>query len=256
MQGDGAPRTNAPPTAVEALPPATELRAAGLITCTAHDSGGRCWGFSHDGARRATRVDLNDLGRPVELATASAHACARQADGTVSCWGDFEWTVDNAKSFLRPAVRGVTRLVTGDDFMCAITEGKVVCWGRNDRGQLGRAPDDDVHASPIGVAGVSDAVKLAAGEGQACAVHATGAVTCWGANEEGELGLGTRTTTELPHPTLRGLPDVRDMCIGSSHACALTGDGHVHCWGVNAAGQVGDGTRERRANPTRVRGIQ
>ena len=129
------------------------------------------------------------------------------------------------------------------------------CWGRNDDGQLGKAPDEEIHATALEIAGVRNAERLAAGEGQACAVMAGGTVQCWGANEEGELGMGTRSTTELPQRSVNGLSAVRDVCIGSAHACALTEDGAIHCWGANTAGQVGDGTKERALAPKRVRGI-
>lgn len=256
MLGDGAAHTNLPPTPVAQLSSLVEIRAAGLVTCARRDDGARCWGLEGDRARAATRTDLAELGKPVELATGSAHACGRQADGTVRCWGDFEWTVGAARSFLRPEIRGAKRLVTGDDFLCAIVDGGAVrCWGRNDDGQLGKAPDEDVHATAVEIRGVAHAERLAAGEGQACAVLTGGAVQCWGANEEGELGLGTRTTTELPQAAVKGLSSVRDVCIGSSHACALTEEGSVHCWGANAAGQVGDGTKDRALSPRRVLGI-
>jgi alpha-tubulin suppressor-like RCC1 family protein len=256
MLGDGAAHANLPPTVVPGVAGASEVRAAGLVTCARFASGARCWGLDGDGARHATTKDLAELGTPVELATGAAHACGRQADGTVRCWGDFAWTVGAAQSFLRPDLAGARRLVTGDDFLCAIVkDGGVRCWGRNDDGQLGRAPDEDVHAAPLAIAGVTDAERIAAGEGQACAVLAGGTVTCWGANEEGELGLGSRTTSELPQRSLHGLPNVKDVCFGSSHACARTADGAVHCWGANAAGQLGDGTRERSATPKRVSGF-
>jgi Regulator of chromosome condensation (RCC1) repeat len=256
LLGDGIPRASLPPTAVPNVGGALEVRAAGLVTCARRADGARCWGLEGDRARAATSTDLPDLGKPVELATGAAHACGRQGDGSVRCWGDFEWTVGAASSFLRPALRGVRRLVTGDDFLCAIVDdGAVRCWGRNDDGQLGKAPDDEIHAAALEILGVRGAERLAAGEGQACAVLAGGTVQCWGANEEGELGLGTRTTTELPQPAVKGLSAVRDVCIGSAHACALTEGGAVHCWGANTAGQVGDGTKERRLTPTRVRGL-
>ena len=256
MLGDGTTRDNLPPTTVPQVSGVEEIRAAGLVTCARHGTGARCWGLDSDVRREATASDIAELGKPAELATGAAHACARAADGTVRCWGDFAWAVGAERGLLHPAVQGVQQLVTGDDFMCAIVRGgSVRCWGRNDDGQLGAAPDEEVHTKPLEIRGVTGAVRLAAGEGQACAVLDDGGVRCWGANEEGELGLGTRTTTELPQPAAKGLASVREVCIGSSHACARTADGAVHCWGANAAGQIGDGTRERRLAPTRVSGI-
>jgi len=39
---------------------------------------------------------------------------------------------------------------------------------------------------------------------------------------------------------------------GSSHGCALTGEGWVACWGSNELGQVGDGTTTNTASSQAV----
>jgi alpha-tubulin suppressor-like RCC1 family protein len=83
-----------------------------------------------------------------------------------------------------------------------------------------------------------------------CAITGADAVTCWGGNDEGELGRGTRTIGEEPQPIekLRA----RDIALGADHACAITPEGAVHCWGSNRNGQIGDNTTERRLKPTPV----
>jgi len=35
------------------------------------------------------------------------------------------------------------------------------------------------------------------------------------------------------------LPSVRELAVGLGHACALTMDGEVYCWGSNRSGQLG-----------------
>jgi alpha-tubulin suppressor-like RCC1 family protein len=42
------------------------------------------------------------------------------------------------------------------------------------------------------------------------------------------------------------------ITVGASHACGLTIDGGVYCWGSNARGQLGDGTTAARGTPVRV----
>jgi len=46
------------------------------------------------------------------------------------------------------------------------------------------------------------------------------------------------------------------VAAGGGHTCSLTGDGRVHCWGRNALGQLGDGTRTGRLTPVLVAGIR
>src|SRR5262249_58591538 len=42
---------------------------------------------------------------------------------------------------------------------------------------------------------------------------------------------------------------------GGGHACGIGTGGTVLCWGANANGQLGDGTRIDRADPTPVLGV-
>lgn len=58
-----------------------------------------------------------------------------------------------------------------------------------------------------------------------------------------------------PPPTSSGAQySARKIVVGGNHACALTDSGSAFCWGVNSAGQLGDGTRESRWTPTLVAG--
>lgn len=45
------------------------------------------------------------------------------------------------------------------------------------------------------------------------------------------------------------------MSAGESHACAVTDNGEVWCWGTNNFGQLGSGDTESHAAPVRVRGL-
>jgi alpha-tubulin suppressor-like RCC1 family protein len=71
---------------------------------------------------------------------------------------------------------------------CAVTTaGTVKCWGRNYCGLLGNggtADCDVTHnvfsATPVDVAGISNAQSVSAGGEFACALTTTGAVRCWG----------------------------------------------------------------------------
>jgi hypothetical protein len=67
---------------------------------------------------------------------------------------------------------------------------------------------------------------------RACALTRDGALECWGDNEHGELGDGTRVHRDRP-VRVRGLDDVTTVALGSSMTCALRRSGKVACWGYD-----------------------
>ncbi|WP_353661713.1 hypothetical protein [Hydrogenimonas sp. SS33] len=91
-------------------------------------------------------------------------------------------------------------------------------------------------------------VALSAGWHHTCAVVDTsgaGEVKCWGDNAYGELGDGTQRDSVSPVTvkTAQGTPLQHVTAVSASryYTCALTGDGHVWCWGYNEGGKLGDG---------------
>lgn len=160
----------------------------------------------------------------------------------------------------------VTQLATGSAHSCGLlANGNIKCWGGNYIGQLG-AGDTNNRGSASGEMGdLLPAVDLGSGHtaiqvavnGQSrhtCALLDDGNVKCWGANDNGQLGLGDTTARgRTPGEMGDSLPTVElgtgrtatYIAVSSYHTCALLDDGTVKCWGLNANGQLGQGD----ANP-------
>jgi alpha-tubulin suppressor-like RCC1 family protein len=97
---------------------------------------------------------------------------------------------------------------------------------------------------------------ISAGGGHACLVRG-GNLWCWGRNDRGQLGDGTRTPRALP-VRIPGISGVRAVATGDAHTCAAQGPeagGAVLCWGANDAGQIGDGGGTDRGLPQQVVGV-
>ena len=77
-----------------------------------------------------------------------------------------------------------------------------------------------------------------------------------GANGSGVLGDGTTTSSNVPISPL-GLvpPGVSQTAANVTHTCAVSNDGRVRCWGNNASGRLGDGTKTNSTIPVAVVGI-
>jgi alpha-tubulin suppressor-like RCC1 family protein len=77
---------------------------------------------------------------------------------------------------------------------------------------------------------------------------------CWGLNDDGQLGDGTRTIRRTPVLVSRTL-HWRQLTLGLTHTCGVTTDFHAYCWGDNGSGQLGvDNSKADRLRPTPVAG--
>ena len=207
----------------------------------------------------------------LDLAIGDNHSCAVLGDNTVKCWGanyygqigmGLSGQADGEYSFPTPtAVLGIdgstnvaTKVAvenqTTTGHSCAVVNQGVVCWGRNNSGQLGNSSSG---SSPVpsfvqvtGLDGVSaNVVDVTAGKAHSCALLDTGEVRCWGDGVDGQLGNGS--TADVSTPTqVSGIDgtNIKATAIASyeNHSCALIDSGAVKCWGANDFGELGQAT--------------
>lgn len=76
--------------------------------------------------------------------------------------------------------------------------------------------------------------QISIGWGFGCGLDAAGAAYCWGANNLGQLGRGTRSTGNdmLPFGPVRTSTPFTAISAGRGGACGLTQGGGVECWGT------------------------
>jgi alpha-tubulin suppressor-like RCC1 family protein len=202
-----------------------------------------------DAAARDVSSPADAVDDVVALDVPLSHDAAVDAprDAVVDVPADRDTPID------RPATPegSITGVALGADVSCVRrTDGRVWCWGANDRGQLGQG-DTQPRAAPARVEGLDEVIELAAGSAHVCARRRDRSVWCWGANDRGQLGVGS-TTTRLTATRVPGL--LADaLALGGEHTCALDGS-TLSCWGANDRGQLGDGSRMPRVAPMALSG--
>jgi len=263
------------------------VTAGGAHTCALTASGAAwCWGRGESGQLGVPPPSstcpfeggpLPCIGIPVEvggghtfvqLAGGGAHTCGLKSDGSAFCWGnnaygqvgDNSTAARNSPVPIGPSLRFAS-LDAGASHTCGLTsDGLAYCWGRNDRGQLGDGTTS-MRLVPTPVTGNLTFRAIAGGGfdiGHTCAITVSGIAYCWGANDQGQLGLGTSDGGATPHPIpapVSGGLEFTSLTTGlGQHTCALTVAGAAYCWGENAFGALGNGSDDSRAAPVAVSG--
>lgn len=264
--GDGSLAAQSEPVQVSGLTGAVAVAAGRAHTC-ALTAGGEvwCWGSNDagqlgDGTDSCKLIPVRlPLSGIVEVALGSEHSCARAGDGRVWCWGGNEHgqlgTGDERGALLPVEIASLSdseALALGREHTCALMDHEVRCTGRNDAGQLGDG-NTDRHSTPVRVRGLGNAVEVAAGHAFTCARVRSGQVYCWGDGDSGELGNGGPDRESQPDKPVKLRLDAAAIVAGEEHACALTTDGCLWCWGDNDHGQLGSDDRRNSNKPVPVR---
>ncbi len=204
----------ATPTRVPLDQPLASVAAGGEYVCGLTRTGGlRCWSWP-EAVEKGASAPTAALGW-TSLTVGARHACALDAAGHAFCWGS---DADGALGIGRNAhnkhedvpvtpVLGDHRfssIATGAVRTCAIDGDRTLyCWGRVPEGAADDrcldsnriAGTNDCTTRPVAVHLRTRFRAVAVGASHQCGLSMTGAALCWGANEAGQLGDGTLTST-------------------------------------------------------------
>lgn len=261
--------------------------SAGNTPCAGRNGGFgvTCWGWNQFGeVGDGTTVDrllpadvaasLPNL-VALESSGADGHTCAINRDtagnSQLWCWGNNDNSALGVGSSVGAysstpvrvtaadpvAASSFGTLAVGRDVTCVIAGSGILCWGRNDYGQLGDGTTTP-RETPVRVPfpqgfGGRIAISVSPTGDFACASGNT--VLCWGRNDRGQLGDGTTIERHVPVPVAYNfVSELDEVAAGNDHTCAhqafsIRPRDRVYCWGANDHGQLGDGTHTERHKP-------
>jgi alpha-tubulin suppressor-like RCC1 family protein len=280
QDGDGTFTNQLVPVYVKDLSGVVALTAGSLHTCALTNAGEVwCWGDNTFGQlgdgtteNRNVPVMVKDLpGKVISFTGGEDFTCAQLENKEIFCWGKNDTGQLNdgtTTNHLLPVISkleliqneisgGQTTLlgeaagdvaqwnelksaevsnlstslsISANRFApggCAVTvSGEVQCWG------------GDLKSAAVEKA--SSTLLVGTGMEHSCAVNTDLTVSCWGDNQYGELGNGTKVANSIA-VNVKNLSDVGNLAVGAHHGCVLMGDGNtVKCWGWNTYGQLGD----------------
>jgi alpha-tubulin suppressor-like RCC1 family protein len=135
----------------------------------------------------------------------------------------------------------------------AATDGKHYIWGSNIHTALGLGDSQPTHHSKPQLLDIPPLAAVACGYAHCVALTEDQQLFVWGANDGGQLGLGTNRNESLP----KVLPfpseeRVVKIACSSRSSFALTESGALYAWGGNSDGELGLREDFSVLTPTRV----
>lgn len=263
--GTGNTTSRSTPGQVTGLTDIITIAASGASSYAVKNDGTVwAWGSNSNGQlgdgtttmiQRTSPVQVNNLSGVTAIAAGNSagyvFAYALKSDGTVWSWGynnNNQLGIGDSTQRNSPVqvsgATGITAISAGTTHGVALkVDGSVWTWGYN---------GVELYTTAVQVSGLSGITAIAAGVADSFAVKADGTVWAWGNNTNGQLGDGTTTKRTTP-VQVTGLTGVVSVAANAdnNNSSALKADGTVWSWGINASGQLGDGTTTQRSIPVR-----
>ena len=245
------------------------LRGQGAIYCWGDNGQGQLGNGTASGVRTRPR-SVGAWSDVVDLRCGAYNCCALRRNAGLYCWGaNLDGSAGIGGTGMTP-VTEPTRVAPVSSFSSAFSVGwghscairrdrSLFCWGSNSDGQLGQGETRAASNIPAQVLEDKDWLRVAAGLQYTCGVRRGGELSCWGANEAGQLGIasnaldGTSIAADIPNPV--GVTGGwSEIAAGGAHTCGLKFSGELHCWGRGNVGQLGIGGEAGARAPTLVAG--
>jgi alpha-tubulin suppressor-like RCC1 family protein len=235
-----------PPPSVDPAGAWSMVAAADGHTCGLAKSGRVfCWGRNDRGQigngthlPRSVPTAVTSTHRFASVAAGRYTSCAVADTGEALCWGFYN-TIRTTPTLVSPTVR-FSNIAIGEYFACGVSrESTVYCWST-----ISGDPEE-----PTPLAAGTRFLSISAGYHRFCGVAVDRTLHCWLENSQWASGASLRVPIAQAMTAIAVGGPFTELNPQSGHACGLTTDAMLLCWGANEHGQLGDGSTVSRAVP-------
>jgi len=189
------------------------LSNAPFVAATKTDGTLWTWGNNSNGqlglnnrTNYSSPVQVGALTNWLKVSCGYRFLMAIKTDGTLWGWGDNtngEVGLPSLINYSSPkqvgALTNWKSVSNGQYFTLALkTDGTLWFWGDNFNGNSGNNVSGNAYSSPTQVGSLTSWSSVTAGPSQSAAIKNDGTLWMWGKNQQGQLGLGNRTSYSIP----------------------------------------------------------
>lgn len=217
--------------------------------------------------KKALFVSDNEVPSPEignsKVVVGKQHVCALK-NGSLFCWGlNSRGQIgmgkekagplpnDNQKFYIQTTPYLVfndaltTDVGVGLEHTCALRNQKLYCWGSNEFGQVGKGVSQAFYPLPELLLPTENFQSLVVKGLMSCAISTSNKLYCWGSrpihsSAAKDAGLIPKLVANTP-TALAVSSLVRKVVLSDYHACYISMNGGLSCWGLNASGEIGNG---------------
>lgn len=201
----------------------------------------------------------------VQVDAGENFSVALDSEGYVWTWGAndyYQLGTSKITSTATPTkvngLSNITKIAAGTYSVLAIDENKdVYGWGLNSNGELGIESYTNKVATPTKAKYMSGAIDIAVGKNHSIALKTTGEVYVTGLNMYGQLGNNDTSIKKVNTFTkVQNLSAVARISATDSGNIVSTVNGKVYTWGLNIYGELGQGDKVNKYEPTLVNNVE
>lgn len=246
--------------------------------CWGENSEGQLGDGTYVGRISPTKISAGEIPDDVylvDIEPGDDFTCGLGSNGKAYCWGgNWYGQLGTGSAALRniptpvevasgaiPTGVSIKSITVGARSSCVIdTNNATYCWGHGADGAIGDGYTTSRYSPTLisngEIPGGVYLEEVKTSVSLFCGLGSNDKVYCWGQNYYKGVGNDSTVDATSPKVVLDGVMPggtlIKDFAVGGYHACAVSTDDDIYCWGFNREGTLGDGTLTDSGTPVKV----